>query len=124
MFKGPKGEKRPADVISNAVKVMRIATGEDTDAAGGGDSGSRLCFEANRPLASHITKKAKSGAPPLSDVPSSAPRFLISARVNRESSMSLPMFRHAPAVVIALFMFTAALAFADAFKAYQKALSA
>ncbi len=23
---GPKGEKRPADVIGNAVKVMRIAT--------------------------------------------------------------------------------------------------
>lgn len=28
MARGPKGEKRPADVISNAVKVMRIATGE------------------------------------------------------------------------------------------------
>jgi hypothetical protein len=27
---GPKGQKRPADVISNAVKVMRIATGEET----------------------------------------------------------------------------------------------
>jgi hypothetical protein len=26
--RGPKGEKRPADVIGNAVKVMRIATGE------------------------------------------------------------------------------------------------
>lgn len=25
---GPKGEKRPADVIANAVRVMRIATGE------------------------------------------------------------------------------------------------
>jgi hypothetical protein len=24
---GPKGQKRPADVIGNAVKVMRIATG-------------------------------------------------------------------------------------------------
>jgi hypothetical protein len=24
---GPKGEKRPADVIGNAVKVMRIAPG-------------------------------------------------------------------------------------------------
>lgn len=31
MPKGPKGEKRPADVISNAVKVMRIATGEETE---------------------------------------------------------------------------------------------
>ncbi len=29
---GPKGEKRPADVIGAAVKVMRIATGEEDDA--------------------------------------------------------------------------------------------
>ena len=28
MPKGPKGEKRPADVVANAVKVMKIATGE------------------------------------------------------------------------------------------------
>jgi hypothetical protein len=31
MPKGPRGEKRPADVIGNAVKVMRIAIGEETD---------------------------------------------------------------------------------------------
>jgi len=31
MPRGPRGEKRPADVIGNAVKVMRIATGEDTE---------------------------------------------------------------------------------------------
>jgi hypothetical protein len=29
----PKGPKRPADVIGNAVKVMRIAVGEDADGA-------------------------------------------------------------------------------------------
>ena len=28
---GPKGEKRPADVIGNSVHVMRIATGEIED---------------------------------------------------------------------------------------------
>ena len=28
MPRGPKGEKRPADVIGAAVKVMKIATGE------------------------------------------------------------------------------------------------
>ena len=28
MPKGPRGEKRPADVIGNAVFVMRLATGE------------------------------------------------------------------------------------------------
>lgn len=31
MPRGPKGEKRPADVIGNAVRVMRIATGEIDD---------------------------------------------------------------------------------------------
>lgn len=31
MPKGPKGEKRPADVIGNAVKIARIATGEIED---------------------------------------------------------------------------------------------
>jgi hypothetical protein len=31
MPKGPQGEKRPADVIGGAVKVMRIATGEEPD---------------------------------------------------------------------------------------------
>ena len=31
MPKGPKGQKRPADVIGAAVKVMKIATGEIED---------------------------------------------------------------------------------------------
>ena len=31
MPKGPKGEKRPADAIGLAVKIARIATGEDQD---------------------------------------------------------------------------------------------
>ena len=31
MPRGPKGEKRPADVVGNAVHVMRIATGEIQD---------------------------------------------------------------------------------------------
>ena len=31
MPRGPKGERRPADVIGNAVHVMRIATGEIED---------------------------------------------------------------------------------------------
>jgi hypothetical protein len=34
MPKGPKGEKRPADVIGAAVKIAKIATGEvDEDAS-------------------------------------------------------------------------------------------
>jgi hypothetical protein len=31
MPRGPKGEKRPADVIGNAILVAKIATGEATD---------------------------------------------------------------------------------------------
>lgn len=31
MPKGPKGQKAPADVISNAIRVARIATGEETE---------------------------------------------------------------------------------------------
>ena len=29
--RGPRGEKRPADVIGNAIKVARIATGEEEE---------------------------------------------------------------------------------------------
>lgn len=28
---GPKGQKRPADVVGNAVHIARIATGEETE---------------------------------------------------------------------------------------------
>ena len=28
---GPKGQKRPADVIGNAIRVARIATGEEAE---------------------------------------------------------------------------------------------
>jgi hypothetical protein len=33
MPKGPQGQHRPADVIGAAVRVMRIATGEETEDA-------------------------------------------------------------------------------------------
>jgi catalase (peroxidase I) len=42
MPKGPKGEKRPADVIGNAVKVMRIATGEEEEAVAPATAGATL----------------------------------------------------------------------------------
>lgn len=31
MPKGPKGQNRPADTVGNAIKVARIATGEDAE---------------------------------------------------------------------------------------------
>jgi hypothetical protein len=34
MPRGPKGEKRPADVIGAAVKVMKIATGQEEEQIG------------------------------------------------------------------------------------------
>lgn len=37
MPKGPKGQKRPADVIGTAVKVMKIATGEEQEDFGADD---------------------------------------------------------------------------------------
>ncbi len=33
MPKGPRGEKRPADVIGRAIHIMRIATGEIEESA-------------------------------------------------------------------------------------------
>ena len=44
MPRGPKGEKRPADVIANAVRVMQIATGEaqeEFEADDGKDKGAQ-----------------------------------------------------------------------------------
>lgn len=35
---GPKDERRPADVIGNAVKVMRILSGEEPEDYGDGAS--------------------------------------------------------------------------------------
>jgi len=35
MPKGPQGQRRPSDVIGNAVHVMRIATGEEQEDAPG-----------------------------------------------------------------------------------------
>jgi hypothetical protein len=51
MPRGPKGEKRPADVIGAAVMVGRIATGE-IEEGGPPDDGrlrSRLGVRAGRP---------------------------------------------------------------------------
>jgi catalase (peroxidase I) len=42
MPRGPKGEKRPADVIGNAVKIMRIATGEEEDVVTPASAGATL----------------------------------------------------------------------------------
>ena len=72
MPKGPKGEKRPADVIGAAVKVMKIATGEieediDNDGKnkaavelgrkGGKARAAKLTAEQRREIAKTAAKK-------------------------------------------------------------------
>ena len=63
---GPHGEKRPADVIANAVHVMRIATGEaeeeyiDTAKAKGGRAGGEA--RAKALTAEQRSEIAKQGA--------------------------------------------------------------
>jgi hypothetical protein len=64
MPRGPKGEKRPADVIGNAVHVMRIATGEAEEQApskrrlSAGSKGGKL-------RASHLTPEQRADAAKL-----------------------------------------------------------
>jgi hypothetical protein len=48
MPRGPKGEKRPADVVGNAVHVMRIATGELTETLPDDDGKDRAAQELGR----------------------------------------------------------------------------
>ena len=53
----PKGEKRPADVIGNAVHVMQIATGEveDTKAEPGKDYARKGGLKGGRARAANLS---------------------------------------------------------------------
>ena len=62
MPKGPKGEKRPADVIGAAVKVMKIATGEieeDIDDDGKDKAAQALGRKGGKARASNLSKKRR-----------------------------------------------------------------
>ena len=62
MPKGPKGEKRPADVIGAAVKVMQIATGEieeDTDDDGKNKAAVELGRKGGMARAKKMTPKQR-----------------------------------------------------------------
>jgi hypothetical protein len=48
MPKTPEGHKRPADVVSNAVHVMRIATGEIEESGTTEDGRSKAAVELGR----------------------------------------------------------------------------
>jgi hypothetical protein len=60
MPKGPKGQKRPVDVIGNAVKVMQIATGEaeeDIDDDGKDKAAQELGRKGGQARAKKLSKK-------------------------------------------------------------------
>ncbi len=61
MPKGPKGEKRPADVIGAAVKVMQIATGEieETTDDGKNKAAVELGRKGGKARASKLTAKQR-----------------------------------------------------------------
>ena len=63
MPKGPKGEKRPADVVGAAVKVMKIATGqveENTEPEPGKDKAAvELGRKGGRARAAKLSKKRR-----------------------------------------------------------------
>ncbi len=46
--KGPKGEKRPADVVGTAIKVAKIATGEIEEQTEADDGKDRAAAELGR----------------------------------------------------------------------------
>ncbi len=75
---GPKGQKRPADVIGNAVRVMQIATGEVDEAAPADDgkdpAAKALGAKGGRKRAENVTPErraeiAKKAAKKRWDVP-------------------------------------------------------
>ena len=62
MPKGPKGEKRPADVIGAVVKVMQIATGEieETTDEGKNKAAVELGRKGGKARAKRLTAKERS----------------------------------------------------------------
>ncbi len=63
MPKGPKGEKRPADVIGAAVKVAKIATGEieeDIDDSGKNKAAVELGRKGGKARAEKMTPERRS----------------------------------------------------------------
>jgi len=58
--KGPKGEKRPADVIGNAVHVMRIAVGEIEEKLPERSAAAELGRKGGKARAAGLSKKRRS----------------------------------------------------------------
>jgi len=62
MAKGPKGEKRPGDVIGAAIKIAKIATGEieeDTDDDGKDPAAKALGAKGGKARAAKLTAEQR-----------------------------------------------------------------
>jgi len=59
MPKGPRGEKRPADVIGNAVRVARLATGEETEELAPATAGATLGKLGGQARARNLTPEQR-----------------------------------------------------------------
>jgi hypothetical protein len=60
MPKGPKGERRPADVIGNAVHVMRVLTGEIEERANVAKDAATLGKRGGHARAAKMTPEQRS----------------------------------------------------------------
>lgn len=59
MPKGPRGEKRPADVVGAAIKVARIATGEIEEKIGGKEYARQGGLKGGHARARKLSKKRR-----------------------------------------------------------------
>ena len=59
MPKGPQGQKRPTDVIGAAVKVMRIATGQESEEIAVKSAAAELGSRGGKARAATLSKKKR-----------------------------------------------------------------
>jgi hypothetical protein len=59
MPKGPQGQKRSADVVGSAVKVMRIATGKETEERILKSAAAKLGSRGGKARAARLSKKKR-----------------------------------------------------------------
>ena len=59
MPKGPQGQKRPADVIGNAIMVGRIATGEIVEGPDGKDAPRKGGLKGGKVRAARLTPEQR-----------------------------------------------------------------
>jgi hypothetical protein len=59
MPKGPQGQRRPADVIGGAIRVARIATGEEPEETKAKSAAAELGSKGGKARAKSLTKKKR-----------------------------------------------------------------